>query len=127
MSAEQLAAEEKERLTALLFSCHVNEQKIQLLEPVIENTAWMKAKLDVTREKIKESDVAIPYNNGGGQSGIRESPLFKGYQNLWKSYITGLNIVLATLPADVASQATIPVEEPKTVLQLVRAKHKKEA
>ena len=126
MTTEQIVAEEKQRLMSLLFDC-VPEKKMSMLEPVIENTAWMKAKLDETRELIKNTSVAIPYDNGGGQTGIRENPLFKGYQNLWKSYVQGMNIILATLPADVASQTTIPVDEPKTVLQLVRAKHKKEA
>lgn len=127
MNAEELAVEEKKRLTALLFSCHVNEKKMEMLEPVIENTAWMKAKLDDTREKIKGSSVAISYDNGGGQTGIRENPLFKGYQSLWKSYMAGMNMIMASLPQSVVEKEAERIDEPKTVLQLVRAKHKKEA
>ena len=94
---ERITAE-KQRLTALLFSCGVSQNRIELLESVIENTAWQKIKLDDAREAIKGSSVAIPYDNGGGQTGIRENPLFKGYESLWRSYMAGMNKILECLP-----------------------------
>lgn len=126
MNTEQIMKKEKRRLRSLLFEFHVNDKKIKMLEPVIENTAWMKAKLDDTREKIKETSVVIGYDNGGGQKGVRENPLFIGYQKLWRSYISGLNIIMETLPASAAEQMLNSEDEPKNVLQLVRARHKKQ-
>ena len=125
MNTEQVAAAEKQRLTSLLFDCGVNEKKIEMLETVIQNTAWMKAKLDDTMAQIRETSVAIPYDNGGGQTGIRENPLFKGYASLWKSYISGMNILMANLPQEVVEKEV--ENAPKTVLQLVRDKHRKQA
>ncbi len=119
--------EEKQRLISLLFSCNVSESNVCLLDAVIENTAWMKAKLDETRDLIRNSGVAIPYDNGGGQAGIRENPLFKGYINLWKSYMAGMNVIMAALPHEVVEREAEDIEEPKTILQLVREKHRKEA
>jgi hypothetical protein len=119
--------EEKQRLISLLFSCNVSESNVCLLDAVIENTAWMKAKLDETRDLIRNSGVAIPYDNGGGQTGIRENPLFKGYINLWKSYMAGMNVIMAALPHEVVEREAEDIEEPKTILQLVREKHRKEA
>lgn len=119
--------EEKQRLISLLFSCNVSESNVCLLDAVIENTAWMKAKLDETRGLIRNSGVAIPYDNGGGQTGIRENPLFKGYINLWKSYMAGMNVIMAALPHEVVEREAEDIEEPKTILQLVREKHRKEA
>lgn len=127
MTTEQIMKKEKRRLRSLLFEFHVNEKKIKMLDSVIENTAWMKAKLDDTREKIKETSVAIGYDNGGGQKGVRENPLFIGYQKLWRSYISGLNIIMEALPASAAEQMVSPEDEPKNVLQLVRSKHRKQA
>lgn len=127
MNIEQIAAEEKQRLTSLLFSCEVSESRIAALDSVIDNTAWMKAKLDEAREAIKNTSVAIPYDNGGGQTGIRENPLFKGYEALWKSYISGLNLILSACPQKVVEKEAEQIETPKTVLQLVRAKHGKSA
>ncbi len=70
MNTEKIASKEKERLMPLLFDCNIPEKRIGALEPVIENTAWMKAKLDDTREQIKNTSVAIPYDNGGGRKEI---------------------------------------------------------
>lgn len=112
---------EKNRIIQILDNVGISDNRKTLLEPVIENTAWMKIKLDDTRDKIKNSSVVIPYDNGGGQTGIRENPLFKGYESLWKSYLTGMNMILSCLPEEVIEEEII--EQPKTILELVRGKH----
>lgn len=124
MNIEEQAIAEAERLTRLLFDCGISERKVKLLEKVIENTAWMKAKLDDTREQIRDTSVAIPYNNGGGQMGIRENPLFKGYSALWKSYMSGMNTIMGLLPKEIVEAEAENIEQPKTMLELVRAKHR---
>lgn len=126
MNIEQIKEDEKQRLNALLFSCGVNPDRIEILSTIIDNTAWMKAKLDEAREAIKNTSVAIPYENGS-QKGIRENPLFKGYESLWKSYMAGMNVIMASLPQAVVEKEAEEIETPKTVLQLVRAKHGKSA
>lgn len=119
-------AEEISRLIDVLRNADISDNRIRALSPIIENTAWMKVKLDDTREKIKTSSVVVPYDNGGGQKGIRENPLFKGYESLWKSYMTGMDRILATLPAEVQEKEET-AEKPSTILELVRDKHKKKA
>lgn len=125
MSADQIAAEERQRLTSLLFSCGVRKETVDALSAVIDNTAWMKVKLDEARDAIKNSSVAISYNVGG-KKGVKENPLFKGYESLFKSYMAGMKIILDTLPAVEPSQV-VNADKPKTVLELVRTKHAKEA
>ena len=120
------AEDEKQRIYALLFSCDISDARMKALEPVIDNVAWMRGKLDETRAAIKNSGVAIQYDNGGGQKGIRENPLFKGYSSLWKSYMSGMDKILAALPPEIAKEET-PQDKPATVLEMVRAKHKKDA
>lgn len=51
-----------------------------------ENVLWMESKLANAREVIGKSSVAIPYDNGGGQRGIRKNPAFDGYNSLMSSY-----------------------------------------
>lgn len=121
------AEEEQARITAILKEVGISERRMRLLEPVILNTAWMKAKLDDSREAIKNGQIVISYDNGGGQKGIRENPLFKGYENLWKSYMQGMNRILDCLPQEVVEIETKVVEKPKTMLELVRDKHRKDA
>ena len=69
MSAADKATAEVERLTALLEEYGTSDKRIKALSTIIENTAWMKIKLDDAREAVKTSNVVIPYDNGGGQNG----------------------------------------------------------
>lgn len=55
-----------------------------------ENVLWMESKLANAREVIGRSSVAIPYDNGGGQKGIRKNPAFDGYNSLISSYTKAL-------------------------------------
>ena len=120
------AEEEQKRIQTLLNEVGISDKRQKLLEPIILNTAWMKAKLDDAREAIKTSNIVISYDNGGGQKGIRENPLFKGYESLWRSYMAGMSKILDSLPQEVIEQS-VAIEQPKTMLELVRNKHKKDA
>lgn len=55
-----------------------------------ENVLFMRAKLEETRHGIARQQVVIPYDNGGGQTGIRANPAFKEYENLLKAYTRAL-------------------------------------
>ena len=120
------AEEEQNRILELLQGVGISDKRQKLLEPIILNTAWMKAKLDDAREAIKNSNIVISYDNGGGQKGIRENPLFKGYESLWRSYMAGMGKILDSLPQEQIEQA-VEIEKPATMLELVRKKHRKEA
>ena len=120
----QRAKEEERKILSLLQAAGINANKIELLNPVIENTAWMKIKLDDARETIKNSQIAITYNNGGGQRGVRENPLFKGYEALWKSYMAGIGRIFDSLPAEEAPAIVTDESRPQSVLSIIRAKHK---
>lgn len=121
------AEEEQNRLTKILKSANVSERRMMILSPVIVNTAWMKAKLDDARDAIKNSQIAISYDNGGGQKGIRENPLFKGYESLWRSYIQGVDRILSALPDEAANEYEGGADKPKTVLELIQRKHRADA
>ena len=120
------AEEEQKRIAELLNEVGISDKRQKLLEPIILNTAWMKAKLDDAREAIKNSNIVIAYDNGGGQKGIRENPLFKGYESLWRSYMAGMAKILDSLPQEQIEEA-VDIEKPATMLELVRKKHRKEA
>ena len=121
MTIEERASAEAERLKRLLFDYNIPEKKVGLMHDTIQNVAWMKVKLDDTRDTIRHTDVAIPYDNGGGQKGVRENPLFKGYESLWKSYMAGMKVIMDLLPVEEAEE--IQEDRPKTVLELVRERH----
>ena len=110
---------ERNRLKRLLKAADVEDWKIQTLHQVIENTAWMSVKLEDTRQEIREAEVTVPYDNGGGQSGVRQNPVFQGYESLWKAYMTGMTQILtaAGMKKDQKSENL----KPRSVIQLVRS------
>lgn len=122
---EEAIREEVERLHDLLDEYEISDRRKKLLEPVIENTAFMKVKLEEARKMVKETSVVIQYDNGGGQKGLRENPIFKGYEALWKSYMAGMNEITKTLPQEVVKVEAEKIVEAKTMLEMVRDRHKK--
>lgn len=124
---QKAATKEKNRLKKVLINANVSERRMKILEPVILNVAWMKAELDDARGAVGDQPIVVEYDNGGGQSGTRENPLFKAYESLWKSYMTGMSKIIDSLPEEVAAEEIEEAEKPKTVLELVRSKHEKEA
>ena len=121
------ATEEKKRITAILKDAGISQRRMDMLKPVIENVSWMRAKLDDSRDLIKSSNIVMPYDNGGGQRGIRENPAFKGYESLWKAYMQGMNRILDTLPPEQMQPVIDEDMKPKTVLDTMRAKYNKPA
>lgn len=125
MDIKTRSEEEIQRLNSILDGAGVSSHKKQTLMPIIENVAWIKAKLDDTRELIRKTDVVVPYDNGGGQKGLRENPAFKGYEKLFSSYISGMNKILEALPQDIFTTEKLVDDDikPKSVLELVRSRH----
>ena len=113
---------EIKRIKALLINANVDANRIEVLMPTIENVAWMKVKLEEARELVADSSVIVEYDNGGGQSGIRENPALNGYQKLLKTYQQCLKMILDEVPQEIAEKE-IKTEQ-KTVLELVMEKHK---
>lgn len=124
LTIAQRAKKEQTKLKSVLNSYKVNKQKIKVMMPMIENVAWMKVKLEDARELIRDADIVVEYDNGGGQRGIRENPMFKGYESLWKSYISGMNQIMDVLPEEKAKEAEEILDRPKSVLEMVREKHR---
>lgn len=99
-------SKEKKRLLALLDRAEVPTQQRDLLEPVIDNISWQRVKLDEAREKMQDASIVCHYNNGGGQAGERENPIFKAYINLFRAYMIGIEKFSSYLPKDLQNEAT---------------------
>lgn len=118
---KERARKEKARIKRLLKQAKTPPEKMKILEPVIDNTAWMKAKLEDTIEQIQDGQIAIEYDNGGGQTGIRESPLFKGYESLFKTYMSGMQRIMEAMPAKERQEAPEEIR-PATALDAILAR-----
>ena len=97
--------QEHERLDALLDKANVPQQNRAVLAPVIDNMAWQRIKLDETRMEMQNASVVCDYDNGGGQTGVRENPIFKAYINLWRAYMLGLEKFTSYLPKELQDEA----------------------
>lgn len=103
MDSKKVLKEHK-RIEGLLNRAEVPQQLRDVLAPVVDNLAWMRIKLDETREEMKEAGVTCEYDNGGGQTGVRENPVFKGYLNLWRGYLAGIEKLQSYLPKDLPDE-----------------------
>ena len=69
----------------------------------------MSEKIEETIESIKESPLVIPYDNGGGQSGIRENPEYTAFEKLMASYTKSLRQLTEMVEKGSVSKKTIGV------------------
>lgn len=104
MDKRQVTKEHK-RLVALLDRADVPQQQRDVLAPVIDNMSWQRVKLDEARDQMQEESLTCEYDNGGGQTGVRENPIFKAYINLWRAYMIGLEKYTSYLPKDLQDEA----------------------
>lgn len=60
---------------------------------------WQRGKLERARATIDSGgmQMVVPYDNGGGQKGIRKNPLFEMYNAAFKNYASGINALDAML------------------------------
>lgn len=123
------AKKEAKKIRDLFKKLAVRDEEIRMLEPVIQNTSWMKVKLEEALDSEEMGSLVVEYDNGGGQTGVRENPWFKAYEALWKSYMLGMGRILDALPDEAAEAAgkELQAEAPQTVLEMIRAKRRKDA
>jgi len=100
--SDKRCKKQQRKLMKICKDYGLDAEKISVILPVIENICWMQIKLENAREDIAGDGLTMEYDNGGGQSGIRENPAFKAYEALWKSYSAGLQIILGVLPEQAA-------------------------
>ena len=115
---------EKQTIRRELKKANISPHKMKLLETVIDNTAFMKAKLDQVKEQVSTADIVVEYDNGGGQKGIRKNPIFEGYRGLWQSYMMGMGRILDAIPEEQQKEITAKMEEskPQTVLEVIQGR-----
>lgn len=53
----------------------------------------MRDRLIIEGERIETEELIVDYDNGGGQSGIRENPFYPAYEKLLKSYTQTLTVL----------------------------------
>lgn len=118
-------AKERRKLCAFLRKKGLESGDLDDLNHEIENVAWMRVKLAETREQIADEPLTVKYDNGGGQQGTKENPIYNAYESLWKTYKSALQLLMENLPRDAASE--LETEQKATALELVQLRRQREA
>ena len=67
----------------LVAGVHVlHDEALELAEAVV----FMAEKLEESRKLMANEPIVIPYDNGGGQTGIRENPHYTAFEHLVTAY-----------------------------------------
>lgn len=72
-----------------------------MVRELAENVEFMGSKLVETRKALEHEQVVIPYDNGGGQTGIRKNPAFEMYNTLLASYRKSIEQLISVTGASV--------------------------
>ena len=126
---EELVRREQRKITRELKRAKISDSNLKILEPVILNSAWMRVRLDAARAQMQDCPIVVEYDTGGGQKGVRENPIFKAYEALWKSFMLGMSRILDAIPDEKPAELTERIEEvrPQTVLDMIREKKREGA
>lgn len=85
-----------------------------------EQLQFMAAKLKQTQKIIKSEPLVIEYDNGGGQSGIRENPSYLAYEKLLASFNKTLTTLIEIIGEQKAAGEVMPLLELREKFKAVK-------
>ena len=81
----------------------IPDDKRNVVLGLLPNLAFMKYKLDESRKELLYESIFTEYDNGGGQSGLREHPGFAAYNKLFASFQRGIKQLCDLMPTGAAA------------------------
>lgn len=96
-SKEQRIKDEKKRLKGIFEE--LEENKRNLVMPLIEKAAFMSVELDDLQETIEQEGWTSEYKNGENQYGTKRSPEAETYIALSKNYAAVIKQLTELVPA----------------------------
>ena len=81
----------------------IPDEKRKAIMPLLPNIAFMKVKLDDARADLLYEDIFTEYDNGGGQSGLREHPGFSAYNKLFTTLSRSVKQLADMMPNGTAA------------------------
>lgn len=85
-----------------------------------EQLQFMAVKLKQTQKIIKSEPLVIEYDNGGGQSGIRENPSYLAYEKLLASFNKTLTTLIEIIGEQKAAGEVMPLLELREKFKAVK-------
>lgn len=81
----------------------IPDEKRKAVMPLLANLAFLKVKLDDSRSELLYEDIFTEYDNGGGQTGLREHPGFSAYNKLFTTFSRGIKQLTDMMPNGTAA------------------------
>lgn len=120
LTKEDRIKEEFERISKWFTDMDENERAV--IDPIMQNSAFMKVTLDDLQEIINAEGVVDHYQNGANQHGLKQSATLQGYNALVKNYAAVNKTLFSLLPSMKRTAAYIDMqskdEENKQIKQL---------
>ena len=88
----------------------VPEKERSVIDPLLQNYAFMKVTLEDLQEEINRDGIAETYQNGANQSGQKENSKLKSYNRLIKNFESVIKTVMKYLPDD--DRVSIDYQDP---------------
>lgn len=95
---EERIQKELDRISKVFESVPDNERTV--IDPLLQNCAFMKVTLEDLQEEINRDGVSESYQNGANQSGQKENSRLKSYNRLIKNFESVTKTVMKYLPED---------------------------
>ena len=88
--------------------CANVDSRIRLQATVLaEQVIFMAKKLKESKAALRDEAIVIPYDNGGGQTGIRENPAFTAYEKLLAAYTRSLTALRDVIGDDAPRELSV--------------------
>lgn len=81
----------------------IPDEKRSVVLGLLPNLAFMKVKLDEARKDLLYENIYAYYDNGGGQTGLREHPGFQAYNKLFTTFQRGIKQLCDLMPTGAAA------------------------
>ncbi len=81
----------------------IPDERRKVVMPLLANLAFLKVKLDDSRKELLYEDIYTEYDNGGGQTGLREHPGFSAYNKLFTTFSRGVKQLTDMIPSGTAA------------------------
>ena len=77
------------------------------IEELAKQLSFMRCELEAARKSLKGQPLAIEYDNGGGQCGVRKNPAYEAYGSLMRVYIATLAEYREAAKGDASRSASV--------------------
>lgn len=81
----------------------IPDEKRGAVLAMLPNVAFLKVKLDEARRDLLYENIYTFYDNGGGQSGLREHPGFAAYNKLFTTFSRAIKQITDMMPTGAAA------------------------